>query len=101
MSERRLLVAQVSNLRSVGKFARARRSQRGADWKSAIRQVGNLRYEQTAASHTGLRSVGKFARARRAQRGADWKSAIQQVGNLRYSRLEICATLKPNECSHH
>src|SRR5437867_13187665 len=46
------LVAQVSNLlyrrasslRAVRTVSRARRLGRSADWKSAIQQVGNLRY---------------------------------------------------------
>jgi hypothetical protein len=39
-----------------------------ADWKSAIQQVGNLRYKPALA---------------------DWKSAIQQVGNLGYREREF------------
>src|SRR5437867_464364 len=44
-----LLYRRASSLRAVRTISRARRFGRSADWKSAIQQVGNLRYAKLVA----------------------------------------------------
>src|SRR5947209_8977462 len=44
-----LLCRRASSLHAVRTISRARRLGRSADWKSAIQQVGNLRYGELAA----------------------------------------------------
>jgi len=43
-----LLYRRASSLHAVRTISRARRFGRSADWKSAIQQVGNLRYGELA-----------------------------------------------------
>ena len=43
-----LLYRRASSLHAVRTISRARRFGRSADWKSAIQQVGNLRYAELA-----------------------------------------------------
>jgi hypothetical protein len=108
-------VSRVSNPQAVGTFKRFVSFPRSADWKSAIQQVGNLRYgacgeyrglmnkgpadvaqisESAVSRVSNPQAVGTFKRFVSFPRSADWKSAIQQVGNLRYRwgalRLRRC-----------
>ena len=43
-------VSQTSSLRRVGDFGPPTITQRPADWKSAIQQIGNLRYVRNLAT---------------------------------------------------
>src|SRR5437899_12673308 len=95
-----LFTAGLSNRTRVGKICTP------ADWKSAIRQIENLRYSAVdgrrleALRYSRLKICATKNRASSLQDSRIDRTSERHkrlpIGNRRYSRLKICAT--PKRC---